>query len=40
MNENFGLLNQEMNGATGVVCDDLAAVNDQFNNILNLYTNL
>ena len=38
MNENFGLLNQEMNGATGVVCDDLAAVNDQFNNILNLYT--
>ena len=38
MNDNFGLLNAEMNNATGVVVDDLQAVNDQFNNILNLYT--
>lgn len=38
MNDNFGLLNSEMNGATGVIVGDLQAVNDQFNNILNLYT--
>ena len=38
MNDNFGLLNSEMNNATGVVVGDLQAVNDQFNNILNLYT--
>nr|MCR5157002.1 hypothetical protein [Butyrivibrio sp.] len=38
MNDNFGLLNQEVNGATGVIVTDLSAVNDQFNNILNLYT--
>ncbi|MBE5825431.1 MAG: hypothetical protein E7307_02225 [Butyrivibrio sp.] len=38
MTDNFGLLNQEVNGATGVLVNDLSAVNDQFNNILNLYT--
>lgn len=38
MNDNFGLLNSEMNGATGVLVSDLSAVNDQFNNILTLYT--
>ena len=38
MNDNFGLLNQEVNGMTGILCDDLSQVNDQFNNILNLYT--
>ena len=38
MNDNFGLLNSEMNNATGVVVGDLQGVNDQFNNILNLYT--
>ncbi len=38
MNDNFGLLNSEMNNATGVLVGDLQAVNDQFNNILNLYT--
>lgn len=38
MNDNFGLLNSEMNNATGVIVGDLQNVNDQFNNILNLYT--
>lgn len=38
MNDNFGLLNSEINNATGVLADHLMAVNDQFNNILNLYT--
>ena len=38
MNDNFGLLNSEMNNATGVLVGDLQAINDQFNNILNLYT--
>lgn len=38
MNDNFGLLNQEVNNATGVLVDDLLAVSDQFNNILELYT--
>lgn len=38
MNDNFGLLNSEMNNATGVLVGDLQTVNDQFNNILNLYT--
>ncbi len=38
MNDNFGLLNSEVNNATGVMVGDLQQVNDQFNNILNLYT--
>ena len=38
MNDNFGLLNSEMNNATGAIVNDLQSVNDQFNNILNLYT--
>ncbi len=38
MNDNFGLLNSEINNATGDMVDDLQAVNDEFNNILNLYT--
>ncbi|MCR5403774.1 MAG: hypothetical protein K6E91_08175 [Butyrivibrio sp.] len=38
MNDNFGILNQEVNGATGVLVDDLLAVSDQFNSILELYT--
>ena len=38
MNDNFGLLNSEVNNATGVLVNDLQGVNDDFNNILNLYT--
>ncbi len=38
MNDNFGLLNQELNGATYTLTDDLQAVSDQFNDILMLYT--
>ena len=38
MNDNFGLLNQEINGATYVLTDDLEAVSDQFNTIMMLYT--
>ncbi len=38
MNDNFGLLNQEINGATYVLTDDLEAVSDQFNTIMLLYT--
>ena len=37
MNDNFGLLNSEVNNATGVLVDDLQSINDQFNDILNLY---
>ena len=37
MNDNFGLLNNEMNNATGVIVDDLQSVADQFNVIMNLY---
>lgn len=38
MNDNFGLLNSEVNNATGVLVDDLQDINDQFTNILGLYT--
>lgn len=38
MNDNFGLLNQEVNNANGVIIDDLQAMADQFNVIMNLYT--
>lgn len=38
MNDNFGILNQEVNGATGVLVDDLRDISNQFNNILELYT--
>lgn len=38
MNDNFGLLNQELNNATYDLTDDLEAVSDQFNDILLLYT--
>ena len=37
MNDNFGLLNNEMNKATGVIVDDLQGIADQFNVIMNLY---
>ena len=37
MNDNFGLLNNEMNNATGVIVDDLQSIADQFNVIMNLY---
>ncbi|MDC7293935.1 hypothetical protein NXH67_10455 [Butyrivibrio sp. DSM 10294] len=38
MNDNFGILNQEVNNAGGVLIDDLLDISDQFNNILELYT--
>ncbi len=38
MNDNFGLLNSEVNNATGVLVDDLAAISEQFNTIMMLYT--
>ncbi len=38
MNDNFGLLNEAVNGATGVLVDDLAAISEQFKNIMLLYT--
>lgn len=38
MNDNFGILNQEVNNANGVLIDDLLDISDQFNNILELYT--
>ncbi len=38
MNDNFGLLNSEVNNASGVLIDDLQALSDEFNNILMLYT--
>lgn len=38
MNDNFGLLNSEINNATGVLVDDLQSVTDQFNTIMLLYT--
>ncbi|SCY70677.1 hypothetical protein [Butyrivibrio sp. INlla14] len=37
MNDNFGLLNTEMNNATGVIVDDLQEMSDQFNVIMNLF---
>ncbi len=38
MNDNFGLLNTEVSGATGKLVDDLSAISDQFNVIMLLYT--
>ncbi|MBQ3795232.1 MAG: hypothetical protein II842_02930 [Butyrivibrio sp.] len=38
MNDNFGLLNGEVNNATGILIDDLLDISDQFNEVLNLYT--
>ncbi len=38
MNDNFGLLNSEMNGASDVLINDLQNVSDQFNTIMLLYT--
>lgn len=38
MSDNFGLLNNEMSGASDVLISDLEAVNDQFNTIMQLYT--
>ncbi|SFP93610.1 hypothetical protein SAMN04487928_11281 [Butyrivibrio proteoclasticus] len=38
MNDNFGLLNSEMNNATGVIVDDLQEMNDQFNTIMMLFS--
>ena len=38
VNDNFGLLNGEVNNATGVLVDDLQAMADQFNVIMLLYT--
>nr|MCR4850371.1 hypothetical protein [Lachnospiraceae bacterium] len=38
MNDNFGLLNSEMNGASDVLIKDLQNVSDQFNTIMLLYT--
>ncbi len=38
MNDNFGLLNTDVNNATGILVDDLQAMNDQFNTIMLLYT--
>ncbi len=38
MNDNFGLLNNEMNNATGVLVDDLLAISDQFSDIMLLFT--
>jgi len=37
MNDNFGLLNNEMNNATGVIVDGLQSIADQFNVIMSLY---
>lgn len=38
MNDNFGLLNSEMNNATGVIVDDLQEMSDQFNTIMLLFS--
>ena len=38
MSDNFGLLNSEMNNGSDVVIDDLKGVNDQFNVIMQLFT--
>ncbi len=38
MNDNFGILNSEMNGAAGELLGDLSAVTDQFDRIMLLYT--
>ncbi len=38
MNDNFGMLNGEMNNATGVLVDDLQAMSDQFNTIMMLFS--
>ena len=38
MSDNFGLLNNEMNGASDALISDLSSVNDQFNVIMQLFT--
>lgn len=38
LNDNFGILNQEANNATGNLADDLQAVNKQFNNVMKLFS--
>ena len=38
MSDNFGFLNNELNGTSKVMTDDLRAVNDQFNVIMQLFT--
>lgn len=38
MSDNFGFLNQEMNSGSDTIIKDLSAVNDQFNVIMQLYT--
>lgn len=38
MSDNLGFLNNEMNGQTDEMCDDLKNVNDQFNTIMLLFT--
>ena len=38
MNDNFGLLNSEINGASDELINDLQNVSDQFNTIMLLYT--
>lgn len=38
MNDNFGILNGEMNGAAGELLGDLSAVTEQFDQIMLLYT--
>ena len=38
MSDNLGFLNNEMNGSTDVICDDMEEVNDRFNKIMLLFT--
>ena len=38
MNDNFGVLNTEINSSTGALVGDLSDVNDQFNKIMMLYS--
>lgn len=38
MNDNFGILNNEVNSANNVLVDDLQAMADKFNDIMMLYT--
>jgi len=38
MSDNLGFLNEEMNSANGVLVDDMQKVNDQFNQVMLLFT--
>ncbi len=38
MNDNFGLLNQELKNASGNLLDDIQAMTDQFNSVMLLFT--